>query len=146
MGGMVCVLGDVGFVVIDVVDVIEFFEMMDGWVKMFYFKIYGGFLVNCNDVGYMSVMEVYVIQLIDMLVVNFYFFEEIVCWGVDYEICIENIDIGGLVFICVVVKNYVDVVVLILVDDYDGLIVEFDVNEGGISFLFCKQMVVKVYG
>lgn len=38
-------------------EVIGFFEMMDGCVKIFYFKIYGGFLGRCDFFSYMEVME-----------------------------------------------------------------------------------------
>lgn len=46
IGLMVVIICDVGFVVIDVVVVIGVVEMFDGWVKMLYFKIYGGLFVD----------------------------------------------------------------------------------------------------
>lgn len=49
------------------------------------------------------------------MIVDLYLFEEIVCFNVDYDVVIEKIDIGGILFICVVVKNYKDVVIVFLV-------------------------------
>lgn len=113
IGGFVKVLCDVGLMVVDVVDVMGFFEMMDGCVKILYLKVYGGFLVLWFNLEYVVVMEEYGIGGIDLFVVNFYLFEVMVVVGGDYVICIENIDIGGFVMIRVVFKNYDDVVVIV---------------------------------
>lgn len=45
MGGIKKVLEVVDILVIGIEEVIGFFEMFDGWVKMFYFKVYVGLLV-----------------------------------------------------------------------------------------------------
>lgn len=60
--------------VIGIEEVIEFLEMFDGCVKIFYLVIYGGLLVRCDIVEYMEVIVVYDIKLIDLVVVNLYFF------------------------------------------------------------------------
>lgn len=48
MGGMVKLFVDVGLFVIEVLDYIGFLEMMDGCVKIFYLKVYGGILGCCG--------------------------------------------------------------------------------------------------
>lgn len=92
---------------------------MDGWFKIFYLNIYGGFLVVCGNEEYMVQINEYGIQLIDFVVVNFYLFKEMIFKeDVIYEEVIENIDIGGLGMLCVVLKNYQDVMVIVDLVDY----------------------------
>lgn len=130
IGGFVKILCDVGLDVKDVFEVIGFFEMMDGCVKILYFKVYGGLLVLCDNDDYVVVMDEYGIGVIDLLVVNLYLFEVVLVCGVDYVEMIENIDIGGFVMICVFVKNYGFIIIIVDVEDYDVLLVELEVNDG----------------
>lgn len=118
--------------------------MMDGCVKILYLKVYGGILGCCgqDDV----IMEEYQIQFIDMVVVNLYLFVQIVvCEGCLLEDVVENIDIGGLMMVCFVVKNYKDVVIVVKSSDYDVIIKEMDDNEGLLMFVICFDFVIKVF-
>lgn len=90
-------------------------------------------------------MEVYGIIGIDLFCGNFYLFEEVVVFGVDYVMGIENIDIGGLVMIWVVVKNYVYVIVVIDLVDYVEVFFVLDINDGKVFLFFCKLFVLKVF-
>lgn len=116
--------------------------MMDGWVKILYLKVYGGIFGCCDLDG--VVMEQYGIKLIDLVVVNLYFFEVMVVrFDCDLFIVIENIDIGGLIMVCLVVKNYKDVVIVVNVGDYVVVIEFFKV--GGLIYVQCFDLVFKVF-
>lgn len=107
IGGIKKVLDEVGIKMILIEDVIYFLEILDGWVKIFNFYVYGGLLVWCDLLEYMKILEDLLIILIDLVCVNFYFFKEMILkLGVELVDVIENIDIGGLLMVCLVVKNY----------------------------------------
>lgn len=148
MGGIVKFFVDVGLFVIEVVDYMGFLEMFDGCVKMFYLKVYGGIFVCCDLFEYMQVFEQYGILMIDLFVVNLYLFVVMIvkddCMFVDV---IENIDIGGLMMLCLVVKNYCDVMVVVDLVDYVVVFDEMKVNGNMVGYLinFCFVMKVFVY-
>lgn len=49
---------------------------------------------------------------------------------------IENIDIGGFLMLCLVVKNYVVVIVVVDIVDYDMVFIELE-EYGVIIFEMC---------
>lgn len=62
-----------------------------------------------------------------MVVVNFYLFVVIVVkFDCMLEDVVENIDIGGFIMVCFVVKNYKDVVIVVNNGDFDVILVEMD--------------------
>ena len=79
----------------DVSELTEFPEMMYGRVKTLHPKVHGGLLALRNEQDHISAMKRHKISEIDLLVVNLYPFQNTVARGAGYEICIENIDIGG---------------------------------------------------
>lgn len=132
IGGIFKLLWEYNIVVIEVFDYIGFFEMMDGWVKILYLKVYGGILGwrGIDD----KVMVEYGIIFIDLVVVNLYLFEKIVVnFDCDLVIVIENIDIGGLMMVCFLVKNYYWVIIVVNVFDYGWVIEEMCNNQGSVS-------------
>lgn len=144
MGGIVKFLVEVGLFVKEVFDYIGYLEIMVGCVKMFYLKIYGGIFVCCgvDEV----VMEENNIVFIDFVVVNFYLFVVIVVnEDCMLEDVIENIDIGGLMMVCVVVKNYKDVIIVVNVFDYFCVLVEMNDNNGLLIYSICFDLVIKVF-
>lgn len=144
IGGIVKVICDVGLVVKDVVDVIGFLEMMDGWVKILYLWVYGG-LFGCVGLDEVVMVE-YGIDVIDLLVLNLYLFEVVIVKvGCMFDDVVENIDIGGLVMLCLVVKNFVCVVVVIDLLQYVELFVELDVYEGWLLVGKCFVLFVVVF-
>lgn len=144
IGGIVKVICEVGLVVKDVVEVIGFLEMMDGWVKILYLMVYGG-LLGCFGLDDVVMVE-YGIGVIDLLVLNLYLFELVIvkvdCILVDV---VENIDIGGLVMLCLVVKNFVCVVVVIDLLQYFELLVLLEVNDGQLLVVICFVFLVVVF-
>ena len=68
---------------------------MGGRVKTLHPKIHGGLLARRDIDDHLGAMAQHGIHPIDLLVVNLYPFEDTVSQTNDYDVLIENIDIGG---------------------------------------------------
>ncbi len=145
-GGTARTLRDAGLPVIDVSDVTQFPEMMDGRVKTLHPKIHGGLLAVRNDDTHAAAMSENDIGGIDLLVVNLYPFEETVAAKADFPTTIENIDIGGPALIRAGAKNHGFVSVVVDVDDYDQVLSELKENNGATRLDFRKHLAAKAYG
>ena len=109
-------------------------EMLDGRVKTLHPKIHGGILARRGDPSHQRQMKEYGIEPIDLVVVNFYPFENTVAKpGVSREDAIENIDIGGPTLVRAAAKNYNDVTVVVDPVDYSAIVAEMDANGGAIG-------------
>ncbi len=118
-GGTAKTLIDADIPVINISDVTGFPEMMDGRVKSLHPKIHGALLAKRNNPDHMNQALNHSIELIDLLVVNLYPFEQTVRKpDVTIDEAIENIDIGGPSMIRSAAKNFYDVCVVIDPDDY----------------------------
>ncbi|MEP2783118.1 MAG: bifunctional phosphoribosylaminoimidazolecarboxamide formyltransferase/IMP cyclohydrolase [Pseudoruegeria sp.] len=144
-GGSAKALRDAGLTVIDVAEVTEFPEMMDGRVKTLHPRVHGGLLALRDNEDHVAAMTEHGIGAIDLLVVNLYPFEETVAKGADYETCIENIDIGGPAMIRAAAKNHGFVNVVVDVEDYDLLISELNTNDGATSYAFRQTLALTAY-
>jgi len=144
-GGSAKTLRDAGLDVIDVADVTGFPEMMDGRVKTLHPKVHGGLLALRDNNEHVAAMEEHGIGAIDLLVVNLYPFEETVAKGVDYDTCIENIDIGGPAMIRAASKNHGFVSVVVDVEDYAPLLAELDANDGQTTYGFRQKLAQTAY-
>ena len=71
-------------------------EILGGRVKTLHPKIHGGILARRDDDGDKSEMAENDIELIDLIVVNLYAFEETARSDANFATCVENIDIGEL--------------------------------------------------
>ena len=121
-GGTAKYLRDSGLNVKDVSDITGFPEMLDGRVKTLHPKIHGGILAIRENPSHIKDTENNDIQLIDLVVVNFYPFEETIKKeGVSFQETIENIDIGGPTIVRAAAKNFQDVSVIVDSKDYDLL-------------------------
>ena len=122
-GGTAKYLRDSGLDVKDVSEVTGFPEMLDGRVKTLHPKIHGGILAIRENPSHIKDTETNNIDLIDLVVVNFYPFEETIKKeGVSFQETIENIDIGGPTIVRAAAKNFQDVSVIVDSEDYDLLI------------------------
>ena len=109
-------------------------EMLGGRVKTLHPKIHGGILARRDDPAHQRDMQRNRLEPIDMVVVNFYPFEQTVARaGVSLEEAIENIDIGGPTLVRAAAKNYADVAVVVDPDDYAAIIDELGRNQGALS-------------
>ena len=75
-------------------EITKFPEMLDGRLKSLHPNIFAGILADRGNRRHMNELKKLRINPIDMVVVNFYPFEETIRHGKINEI-IENIDIGG---------------------------------------------------
>jgi len=109
-------------------------EMLDGRVKTLHPKIHGGILARRGDASHQQQMREHKIEPIDLVVVNFYPFEQSVAKpGVSLTEAIENIDIGGPTLARSAAKNHSGVAVVVDPDDYFMLIDELEENQCSIG-------------
>ena len=144
-GGTANALREAGVDVVEVSDHTGFPEIMDGRVKTLQPKIHGGLLAIRGNAEHRSAMAEHDIQPIDLLVVNLYPFEETVARGADFDVCIENIDIGGPAMIRAAAKNHDDVTVIVDPEDYQGAMEEMQANDGTTTPEFRKKMAAAAY-
>ena len=117
--------------VTQVSDYTDFPEMMDGRVKTLHPKIHGALLGRrgIDD----EVMNEYGIDVIDLVVVNLYPFEETVSKPCcTFEAAIENIDIGGPAMLRSAAKNHASVTVVVNTEDYGTVLKELR-EDGNVS-------------
>ena len=144
-GGTAAALNAAGFAAIDVAQITDFPEMMDGRVKTLHPRVYGGLLAVRSEPAHQAAMIANGIAPIDLLVVNLYPFEATLKRDASFEDKIENIDIGGPAMIRAAAKNHDDVVVIVDVDDYPALIDELQRGEGTTSLAFRRRMAQKAF-
>jgi phosphoribosylaminoimidazolecarboxamide formyltransferase/IMP cyclohydrolase len=109
-------------------------EMFDGRVKTLHPKLHGGILARREDENHQRQMRENAIDPIDLVVVNFYPFEQTVAKpNVTLEDAIENIDIGGPALVRSAAKNHGDVTVVVDPADYAAIVAELDANRGALS-------------
>ncbi len=124
-GGTSKILKDAGIKVLEVEEVTNFPEMLDGRVKTLNPFIHGGLLYRRDNEEHVEKVKEMDIQPIDMVVNNLYPFEETIKKdGVTHEEIIENIDIGGPSMIRAAAKNYQDVIVIVDPEDYSKVLDE----------------------
>jgi phosphoribosylaminoimidazolecarboxamide formyltransferase/IMP cyclohydrolase len=128
--------------VIEVSEFTGFEEMMDGRVKTLHPKIHAGILARRETD--LEVLTERGYEVIDMVIVNLYPFQETVASGCEFDEAIEKIDIGGPTMIRSAAKNFNDVAVISDPNDYGRLIDEWK-NQGGISYEFRKELSQKVF-
>ena len=115
-------------------------EILEGRVKTLHPKIHGGILYKRKNKKHIKEVKKNNLQNIDLIIVNFYPFEQIVKNNSNHNKIIENIDIGGPAMVRAAAKNYSDVTVLTSPDQYSDLINELKKNHGSTSLEFKKKM------
>ncbi|MXZ13239.1 MAG: bifunctional phosphoribosylaminoimidazolecarboxamide formyltransferase/IMP cyclohydrolase [Candidatus Dadabacteria bacterium] len=133
-GGTAKRLRDGGAKVTEISDYTGFPEILGGRVKTLHPKIHGGLLGIRDDERHSEEMAENSIEPIDMLVVNFYPFEEVAAKeGTSFSEAMENIDIGGPAMLRAAAKNHASVTVLTDPADYGTVLRELRKNKGTIS-------------
>lgn len=143
-GGTFKYLKENGVNVIDVTNVTNFPEMLDGRVKTLHPNIHGGILSIRSNKEHMETISKHNIFPIDYVIVNLYPFFEKVKENLTFEEKIEFIDIGGPSMLRAAAKNFQDVVVISDVNDYDQVINEINTN-GSVSLKTKKHLAGKVF-
>ena len=144
-GGTSRVIREAGIDVLEVEDITDFPEILDGRVKTLNPYIHGGLLYKRDDENHVKTIGEMGIGPIDIVVNNLYPFEETINKeGVSHEEIIENIDIGGPSMIRAAAKNYKFVSVIVDPKDYDLIIEELS-DSGKISEKTNEYLASKVF-
>jgi len=144
-GGTASALKSSGIASTDVSEITEFPEIMGGRVKTLHPKIHGGLLGKRRDKNHQAAMTDNGILPIDLLVCNLYPFETTVQSGSDFDVCIENIDIGGPAMIRAAAKNHESLTVIIDPIDYDALLDEIEKFKGSTSLEFRQKLAAEAF-
>ena len=122
-GGTAKLLAERGLPVTEVSRHTGFPEIMEGRVKTLHPKIHGGLLARRDKPDHLAQAKANAIELIDLVVVNLYPFEQTVAKpGVHFEEAIENIDIGGPSMLRSAAKNHESVTVVCDPADYAAVL------------------------
>lgn len=145
-GGTARTLRDAGIPVKEVSEHTASPEMLDGRVKTLHPRIHGGLLSRRDNAKDTEETKKYNIELIDMVVVNLYPFEEAISRpGVTFSDAIENVDIGGPAMLRSGSKNFQDVAVIVDPSDYEKIIQEMKSLNGDISYKTRLELAKKVF-
>ena len=107
-------------------------EIMEGRVKTLHPKIHGGLLCRRGSPGDLAEAGANGIELIDLVAVNLYPFEQTVAKpGVEFAEAVENIDIGGPSMLRSAAKNHESVTVVCDPDDYPAILSALDAGKQG---------------
>ncbi len=115
-------------------------EILDGRVKTLHPKIHGGILNKRHKKSHLKDLRDNNFENIDLVIANFYPFENILKNTKSHKKIIENIDIGGPTMVRSAAKNYNDVVVITSSDQYDELIYELKKNKGFTTLKFREKL------
>ena len=143
-GGTFKHLKEAGLNPIQIDEVTDFPEMLDGRVKTLHPKVHGGLLAVRSNEEHMKIVQEYEIGLIDMVIVNLYPFFENVNKDISLDEKVEFIDIGGPSMLRSAAKNFNSVTVLTDVNDYE--VVKNEMAENGDSTIETrKKLAGKVF-
>ena len=115
-------------------------EILDGRVKTLHPKIYAGILNKRDNKSHYQDLIKNNFENIDLVIVNFYPFEETLKNSSNHSKIIENIDIGGPTIVRAAAKNYRDVTVITSSSQYNELIKEMVKFNGSTSKNFREKM------
>ena len=115
-------------------------EILNGRVKTLHPKIHAGILNKRNNKSHFKELIKNNFENIDLVIVNFYPFEETLKNTSNHKKIIENIDIGGPALVRAAAKNYNYVTVITSSDQYEELRNEMIKFKGATSNDFRKKM------
>ena len=115
-------------------------EILNGRVKTLHPKIHAGILNKRNNKKHIRELKKKNYENIDLVIVNFYPFEQTLKKTKNHNQIIENIDIGGPTMVRAAAKNYNDVTVITSANQYIELIDQLKFYKGSTSFDFRKKM------
>ncbi|PPZ91451.1 bifunctional phosphoribosylaminoimidazolecarboxamide formyltransferase/inosine monophosphate cyclohydrolase [Cloacibacterium normanense] len=143
-GGTFKHLKEAGLNPIQIDEVTNFPEMLDGRVKTLHPKVHGGLLAVRDNEEHMKTVQEHGIELIDMVIVNLYPFFENVNKEISLEEKVEFIDIGGPSMLRSAAKNFASVTVVTDVEDYAK--VQQEISENGDTTIETrKKLAGKVF-
>ena len=143
-GGTFKHLKDAGLSPIQIDEVTNFPEMLDGRVKTLHPKVHGGLLAVRDNKEHMDTVAAHGIELIDMVVVNLYPFFENAGKNIPLDEKVEFIDIGGPSMLRSAAKNFKSVTVITNVEDYEKVKSEIETS-GDTTLETRKTLAGKVF-
>ena len=120
-------------------------EILEGRVKTLHPKIHAGILNKRGKKSHLKDLKDNAFENIDLVVVNFYPFENTLEKTKNHKKIIENIDIGGPTLVRSAAKNYNDVTVITSSDQYEELIKELNEFKGSTSLKFREKLSRKAF-
>ena len=115
-------------------------EILEGRVKTLHPKIHAGILNKRKSKIHLKDLKNNNFENIDLVIVNFYPFEETLKSTKNHNKIVENIDVGGPTMVRSAAKNYQDVTVITSSDQYEQLIEELKKNKGSTSLEFREKL------
>ena len=115
-------------------------EILDGRVKTLHPKLYAGILSKRDNKNHKKELKKYNHEEIDLVIVNFYPFEEKLKLTSNHNKLIENIDIGGPTLVRAAAKNYRHTTILTSPNQYKEFILDLEKNKGSTSLEFRKKL------
>lgn len=143
-GGTKRALEEANVTVKSVSELTQFPEIMDGRVKTLHPAVHGGILADRNKPEHLEQLSEQHIDLIDMVVVNLYPFQQTVANpDVIEDDAIENIDIGGPTMLRAAAKNFKHVTTIVHPSDYNEVIQR--IKEHRLDESYRKSLMIKVF-
>ncbi|AUJ52739.1 bifunctional phosphoribosylaminoimidazolecarboxamide formyltransferase/IMP cyclohydrolase [Staphylococcus hominis subsp. hominis] len=143
-GGTKRALEEANVTVKSVSELTQFPEIMDGRVKTLHPAVHGGILADRNKPEHLEQLSEQQIDLIDMVVVNLYPFQQTVANpDVTEDDAIENIDIGGPTMLRAAAKNFKHVTTIVHPSDYNEVIQR--IKEHRLDESYRKSLMIKVF-
>lgn len=143
-GGTKRALEEANVTVKSVSELTQFSEIMDGRVKTLHPAVHGGILADRNKPEHLEQLSEQHIDLIDMVVVNLYPFQQTVANpDVTEDDAIENIDIGGPTMLRAAAKNFKHVTTIVHPSDYNEVIQR--IKEHRLDESYRKSLMIKVF-
>ena len=115
-------------------------EILDGRVKTLHPKLYAGILSKRENKKHKKELKKNNYDEIDLVIVNFYPFEETLKSTKNHNKLIENIDIGGPTLVRAAAKNYKYTTVLTSPHQYKEFILDLEKNKGSTSLELRKKL------
>ena len=115
-------------------------EILEGRVKTLHPKIHAGILNKRESKFHLKDLRVNNFENIDLVIVNFYPFENTLKNTTNHSKIIENIDVGGPTMVRSAAKNYKDVTVITSSEQYSELIDELNKFKGSTSLNFRERL------
>ena len=115
-------------------------EILGGRVKTLHPKIHAGILNKRRDKSHKKDLKINNFENIDLVIVNFYPFQETLRKTNNHNKIVENIDIGGPTMVRAAAKNYNDVTIITSTNQYSELINQLKTYKGSTTQKFRKKM------
>jgi len=144
-GGTRAAIVAAGLAVKDISELTGFPEMMDGRVKTLHPVVHGGLLGVRDAPSHAAAMSQHGIGQIDLIYVNLYPFSQTVAAGGGYDVCVENIDIGGPAMIRSGSKNHGYVAVATSPADMQDILGVLAETGGSTNLALRKALAARAY-